>query len=110
MLLDKCSLALKTYSVSLLLIERTTAESHIWQISYKVLSVNQSNRTCFHLILMLVYSLRLSNRIPKFYASMLPTLLALDFDGVICDGLIEYFATTKKDLSQNLARRFRYYN
>ena len=27
---------------------------------------------------------------------MLPTLLALDFDGVICDGLIEYFATTKK--------------
>ena len=27
---------------------------------------------------------------------MLPKLLALDFDGVICDGLIEYFATTKK--------------
>lgn len=27
---------------------------------------------------------------------MLPRLLALDFDGVICDGLIEYFATTKK--------------
>ena len=27
---------------------------------------------------------------------MLPTLLTLDFDGVICDGLIEYFATTKK--------------
>ena len=25
-----------------------------------------------------------------------PNLLALDFDGVICDGLIEYFASTKK--------------
>lgn len=27
---------------------------------------------------------------------MLPTLLALDFDGVICDGLIEYFSTTQE--------------
>jgi len=27
---------------------------------------------------------------------MLPTLLALDFDGVICDGLREYFVTTNK--------------
>ena len=26
----------------------------------------------------------------------LPDILALDFDGVICDGLIEYFATTKQ--------------
>ncbi|MGL5804692.1 MAG: HAD family hydrolase [Xenococcaceae cyanobacterium] len=25
-----------------------------------------------------------------------PTILALDFDGVICDGLIEYFQTTKR--------------
>ena len=31
---------------------------------------------------------------------MLPTLLTLDFDGVICDGLIEYFATTKKTYHQ----------
>ena len=31
---------------------------------------------------------------------MLPTLLALDFDGVICDGLIEYFATTQKTYHQ----------
>lgn len=29
-----------------------------------------------------------------------PTILALDFDGVICDGLIEYFATTKKTYQQ----------
>lgn len=29
-----------------------------------------------------------------------PTLLALDFDGVICDGLIEYFVTTKKTYQQ----------
>ena len=29
-----------------------------------------------------------------------PTILALDFDGVICDGLIEYFATTKKTYEQ----------
>jgi phosphoglycolate phosphatase-like HAD superfamily hydrolase len=28
------------------------------------------------------------------------TILALDFDGVICDGLIEYFATTKKTYQQ----------
>lgn len=27
---------------------------------------------------------------------MFPTILALDFDGVICDGLIEYFSTTKE--------------
>ncbi len=26
----------------------------------------------------------------------LPTIIALDFDGVICDGLVEYFATSKK--------------
>ncbi len=29
-----------------------------------------------------------------------PTILALDFDGVICDGLIEYFATTKQTYQQ----------
>lgn len=29
-----------------------------------------------------------------------PTLLALDFDGVICDGLIEYFQTTKRTYLQ----------
>ena len=31
---------------------------------------------------------------------MLPNILALDFDGVICDGLIEYFATTRKTYQQ----------
>ena len=30
----------------------------------------------------------------------IPTLLALDFDGVICDGLIEYFQTTKRTYLQ----------
>ena len=30
----------------------------------------------------------------------MPKLLALDFDGVICDGLLEYFATTKKTYQQ----------
>ncbi|MBE9166385.1 HAD hydrolase-like protein [Pleurocapsales cyanobacterium LEGE 06147] len=29
-----------------------------------------------------------------------PNILALDFDGVICDGLAEYFATTKKTYEQ----------
>lgn len=29
-----------------------------------------------------------------------PHILALDFDGVICDGLIEYFVTTKKTYSK----------
>lgn len=29
-----------------------------------------------------------------------PNILALDFDGVICDGLIEYFASTKKAYQQ----------
>jgi phosphoglycolate phosphatase-like HAD superfamily hydrolase len=29
-----------------------------------------------------------------------PNLLALDFDGVICDGLLEYFATTKQTYQQ----------
>ena len=29
-----------------------------------------------------------------------PDILALDFDGVICDGLIEYFASTKKAYQQ----------
>ena len=29
-----------------------------------------------------------------------PTILALDFDGVLCDGLIEYFQTTKLTYSQ----------
>ena len=29
-----------------------------------------------------------------------PNLLALDFDGVICDGLIEYFSTTKQTYQQ----------
>lgn len=28
--------------------------------------------------------------------SRLPDILALDFDGVVCDGLLEYFATTKQ--------------
>lgn len=28
--------------------------------------------------------------------SRLPNILALDFDGVVCDGLLEYFATTKQ--------------
>jgi phosphoglycolate phosphatase-like HAD superfamily hydrolase len=28
--------------------------------------------------------------------STLPKILALDFDGVVCDGLLEYFQTTKK--------------
>ena len=31
---------------------------------------------------------------------MQPHILALDFDGVICDGLIEYFASTKKAYQQ----------
>ncbi|ELS04453.1 hypothetical protein Xen7305DRAFT_00041870 [Xenococcus sp. PCC 7305] len=31
---------------------------------------------------------------------MLPRLLALDFDGVICDGLREYFVTTQKTYHQ----------
>jgi phosphoglycolate phosphatase-like HAD superfamily hydrolase len=30
----------------------------------------------------------------------LPGILALDFDGVICDGLIEYFATTQRTYEQ----------
>jgi phosphoglycolate phosphatase-like HAD superfamily hydrolase len=30
----------------------------------------------------------------------LPCILALDFDGVICDGLIEYFATTQRTYEQ----------
>lgn len=29
-------------------------------------------------------------------SSSIPTILALDFDGVICDGLLEYFQTTKR--------------
>lgn len=29
-----------------------------------------------------------------------PTILALDFDGVICDGLVEYFQTTKRTYHQ----------
>ena len=29
-----------------------------------------------------------------------PTILALDFDGVICDGLVEYFQTTKRTYTQ----------
>jgi phosphoglycolate phosphatase-like HAD superfamily hydrolase len=28
--------------------------------------------------------------------SSIPTILALDFDGVICDGILEYFQTTKR--------------
>ena len=32
--------------------------------------------------------------------NLLPTIIALDFDGVICDGLVEYFATTKKAYEQ----------
>ena len=31
---------------------------------------------------------------------MNPDLLALDFDGVICDGLVEYFSSTKKAYQQ----------
>ncbi|HHP7230700.1 MAG TPA: HAD family hydrolase [Xenococcaceae cyanobacterium] len=31
---------------------------------------------------------------------LLPTIIALDFDGVICDGLKEYFATTKRAYAQ----------
>ena len=30
----------------------------------------------------------------------IPTILALDFDGVICDGLIEYFQTTQRTYNQ----------
>jgi phosphoglycolate phosphatase-like HAD superfamily hydrolase len=30
----------------------------------------------------------------------LPDILALDFDGVVCDGLLEYFATTKQAYEQ----------
>ncbi len=30
----------------------------------------------------------------------MPKILALDFDGVICDGLLEYFATTQKTYQQ----------
>ncbi len=33
-------------------------------------------------------------------SATLPDLLALDFDGVICDGLIEYFDSTKKAYQQ----------
>ncbi|PSF38972.1 haloacid dehalogenase [Aphanothece hegewaldii CCALA 016] len=29
-------------------------------------------------------------------SSSIPTILALDFDGVICDGILEYFQTTKR--------------
>ncbi|PSB08715.1 haloacid dehalogenase [Pleurocapsa sp. CCALA 161] len=32
--------------------------------------------------------------------SRLPDILALDFDGVVCDGLLEYFATTKQTYQQ----------
>jgi phosphoglycolate phosphatase-like HAD superfamily hydrolase len=32
--------------------------------------------------------------------SQLPDILALDFDGVVCDGLLEYFATTKQAYQQ----------
>lgn len=32
--------------------------------------------------------------------NLLPTIIALDFDGVICDGLVEYFATTKRAYEQ----------
>jgi phosphoglycolate phosphatase-like HAD superfamily hydrolase len=32
--------------------------------------------------------------------SVLPKILALDFDGVICDGLLEYFQTTKRTYQQ----------
>ena len=45
---------------------------------------------------------------------MKPNIIALDFDGVICDGLIEYFASTKRayqqiwseDVDENLASSF----
>ena len=33
-------------------------------------------------------------------SQQLPELLALDFDGVICDGLVEYFASTKRAYEQ----------
>lgn len=33
-------------------------------------------------------------------SQQLPDLLALDFDGVICDGLLEYFASTKRAYEQ----------
>lgn len=33
-------------------------------------------------------------------ATNIPTILALDFDGVICDGLVEYFETTKRTYLQ----------
>ena len=33
-------------------------------------------------------------------SQQLPDLLALDFDGVICDGLVEYFASTKRAYEQ----------
>ncbi len=33
-------------------------------------------------------------------ASLSPKILALDFDGVICDGLLEYFQTTKRTYEQ----------
>ncbi|MGK7874094.1 MAG: HAD family hydrolase [Xenococcaceae cyanobacterium] len=32
--------------------------------------------------------------------SNIPTILALDFDGVLCDGLIEYFQTTRRTYCQ----------
>gem|GEM_PF-4100580 len=32
-----------------------------------------------------------------------PTLIALDFDGVLCNGLIEYFQTAWRCLFSNLA-------
>ncbi|MGB5713445.1 MAG: HAD family hydrolase, partial [Waterburya sp.] len=32
--------------------------------------------------------------------SNIPDILALDFDGVICDGLLEYFASTKRAYEQ----------
>ncbi|MEN9520383.1 MAG: hypothetical protein RLZZ381_2971, partial [Cyanobacteriota bacterium] len=38
--------------------------------------------------------------IGNYYMSRLPDILALDFDGVVCDGLLEYFATTKRAYQQ----------
>lgn len=40
------------------------------------------------------------NRISKLMTADNPTILALDFDGVICDGLIEYFETAWRTYCQ----------
>ena len=42
----------------------------------------------------------ISDRINKYMSSPVPNILALDFDGVVCNGLKEYFASTQRAYQQ----------